>query len=387
MVGASIAGECSLGIETKEGQTPTVRGIRTPVAGKRRTKKVPVVRYGPEETMRVAGVDVGLNAFAGAKAEGEIKGAIEWRNPENSKKAFEAFASIAPSISGLAGGGATGKLTLQYTNGIFKFHADAALCIGLGAEGKLTFEVSTKLLLSFIKWFFYQLYGANFNRLPFIAPSAFQTAKNILFIAIASGKDILSNFGVDQTEIERRVAQILAALKKTGARKQLASRILSEPELLRYAPPETKSMLIYQLADSQLAAVSAMPGLEDSSLRDQKLAISHLLGRWSHTQSDLNNVIQHISAEGNRGDYSANLASLRSFFGDAMPRDADLAGILNLDGQSFDEWHECLLANLKDEPTRGFPVAPSDSFEYAMQRDDGRDHPLFSSSGTYAYYA
>jgi hypothetical protein len=89
--------------------------------------KIFEVPSGPEEKMVVAGAEVGVNAFAGAKAGAELKGAIQWRNPEDKKKSFEGFAEIAPTVGGMAGIGAGGTLTVQYTKGIFKVHADAAV--------------------------------------------------------------------------------------------------------------------------------------------------------------------------------------------------------------------------------------------------------------------
>ena len=101
VVGASIAAEGNLAVENKEGRFPVAKGRRPAKRGKRRTRAVQV--FGPKKNMKVAELDFKLNAFAGAKAEAELKGAIEWRNPEHKDKAFVAFAATTPSIGGMAG--------------------------------------------------------------------------------------------------------------------------------------------------------------------------------------------------------------------------------------------------------------------------------------------
>jgi hypothetical protein len=188
-VGASVAVEANLIVEHKNGQLPVVRAEGAPPEGGQVANSVPV-ELGPEQKMLKAGANVGLNAFAGIKADAELKGAIEWRNPEDAKKSFEAFANVAPAVSALAGIGGNLKLSVEYVRGTFKVTVDAGICIGAGAEGKLTFEVNAMLFASFIKWFFYQLYHANFKKLNFLRQSAFDAARDLLFIAIYNDEKI-----------------------------------------------------------------------------------------------------------------------------------------------------------------------------------------------------
>jgi len=387
-VGASIAAEVSLGIETKTGQMPRAVGRRTKKRGKRRARTVIVHELGDEKQMRVAGVDAGLNAFAGLKADAEIKGAIEWRNPEDKKKAFEAFANVAPAVAGLAGIGGNAKLTVQYVDGVFKVHADAGLCVGLGAEGKISFEVNVKLLLKFIKWLFYQLYHANFKRLDYIQESAFNAARDLAYLAISLGESVEKRFGMAADTLAVKVRQVNAMFDAAEERQRLAQRILSDPDALRYAPPETKGMLIHQLCnDGNIDWAKSGFGLGDDFLRDQKLAIQYILRRWSHTRTDCRNVIQHMTANGRKGNYEENMARLQRFFREEAPFNRDLPGIDSRHGEDFDAWYNQLTAMLMDEPTRGYPIMPSDSIQYAMQRDAGMDHPLFASTGDRAFYA
>ncbi len=386
-VGASVAAEISLGVENRVGQTPVIVGKKTRKRRRRRAKKVAVVEeMGPEKKMRVAGVEGTLDAFAGLKADSEIKGAIEWRNPENQKKEFEAFAVIAPALGVMGGIGGTAKLSVQYADGIFRVHVDAALCIGLGAEGKLSFEVSAKLLLSFVKWFFYQLYHANFKRLPFIAKSAFKVATYLPFLAIAREESVLDNFGLSELILDRKMQELDKDFAGSAARKELANRVLAKPDLLRYAPPETKAILVYHLMRRENVSRRGNIDSENEFLEIRKSAIKNVIESWSHTRSDCENLIQHISPLGEKGCYAENLRRLRDFYNKKIPGEKKVT-VLSAEPEDFDMWHGELMARLKEEPTRGFPVVQSNSMRYAMQRDGCIDHPLFSSETDGAYYA
>lgn len=276
---------------------------------------------------------------------------------------------------------------MQYTKGIFKLHADASICIGLGAEGKIGFEVNAKLIGQFIKWFFYQLYHANFKRLEYLEESAFDAARDLMFIVICKGEGIEKEFGMLERDISDAINSIKTALDNAEARQQLARRILSDPDTLRYAPPETKGMLIYQLSlHGGIDWAKSGFGVGRDFLRDQKDAIRHIL-LWSHTRAGCKNVIEHMSARGIKGDYEKNLARIRRFLSSEAPRDLDLPGIDSRHGKDFDDWYNRLRADLKTEPTRGYPVVRSDSTEYALQRDGRGDHPLFASAGDRAFYA
>lgn len=70
-----------------------------------------------------------------------------------------------------------------------------------------------------------------------------------------------------------------------------------------------------------------------------------------------------------------------------MPVNVDLPGVSTHHVEDFDIWYEKLSASLKNEPTRGFHIVPSDSIQYAMQRSRNFDHPLFASVGDGAFYA
>ncbi|MGL6009973.1 MAG: hypothetical protein ACRC0J_00430, partial [Shewanella oncorhynchi] len=162
LVGASIAAEISLGIEMVDRELPRAKGK----PGKKKNKRNKKASINPETVPdNKAGMNTELSVFAGAKADITLKGAIQWRNPNTTEKKFEDFASVAPCLGVMAGIAGSAKLQIEYLDGMFKIAADASLCVGLGAEGKLDFVVSVKQLGSFAMWAYFQLLNSNFSNL------------------------------------------------------------------------------------------------------------------------------------------------------------------------------------------------------------------------------
>lgn len=205
---------------------------------------------------------------------------------------------------------------------------------------------------------------------------------------MTQGKKISEIFGISEEKLLEDVRKTCLELKKIEARHKLAKLILEGPVELRYAPPETKGMLIYQLSNDSFGdwARSGF-GIGENYLANQKAAIQYILKRWSHTRSDFDNIIQHMSHDGVKGNYSQNLSRLRRFFSQELPGGRDLPGIDSSHSNDFDIWVNQLTALLKNEPTPGFPVVASDSIQYAMQRDHNTSHPLFASTGKNSFYA
>ncbi|MBM3114922.1 hypothetical protein [Jeongeupia naejangsanensis] len=406
VVGASIAAEVSLGVEMKDKELPKAKG-KPGGKNKKRAKKMNV---SPTEPTNVAGADAELNAFAGAKADVELKGAMQWRNPESKEKTFEALATIAPAAGAQAGIGASAKFTVQYADGLFKITAHASLCIGLGAEGAISLEVNAVQLASFMIWFNYQLYHANYRSVEIIANTAFRAAQDMTFLAIQTGQDISKFLGQANRELSERVTATAAALEKAEARQKLAKRILATPFALKHCPPETRGMLIYQLSRHGSAdAVVTGGGVGDRYLSTQRKAILHVL-RQAQTKADIDNIIQHIGPRGEKGSFDNKLASLKAFFKlefvgnlevplieshyddqfrehyESLPGKGMGDGKLAQLGGDFGEWYDGVYASLKDEPTRGLPMVANNTTEYKVQRLQ-EDHPLFAATGSNAYYA
>jgi hypothetical protein len=208
------------------------------------------------------------------------------------------------------------------------------------------------------------------------------------FYAIAKGLDIATHGVISEDRLNLQLRPIIDALanKATSAqaRRDLAKKILAEPQSLRHALPETKGQLLYQLTRFNVVD-GAMTGLGQSYLADQKAAVLLIL-KWSHTKRDLENVVQHMSVTGRKGDTSINMQTLRTFLATEGPSGINIPGVNATWDEDFDTFYNKLHASLMPEPTRGFAVNRSDSSAYALAKNE-QDHPLFTSTGPSAHYS
>jgi hypothetical protein len=297
-----------------------------------------------------------LGVFAGARADAELSGAVQWLNPENTKKEFKNFVKLAPGVSGMLGAGGSAKFEVSYKDGKFRIVMAASLCVGLGARGKIGCEADAVLAEEFIVWFFYQLYHANYEFLEFVEKDAFDTIKNIQFMMIHSGKKIEAF--MDQTVglVQRHTEKLLLDFANSQKRDDLAARILTQPPMLRHSTPETKGMLIYQLTRHGKADwidVGNYAGGDPYGRR--KRAVIAILC-WVQTRAEWDNVFQHMTA-----------------LGDVTEDDmrGHVKRFLNLGIDMSDELNR-IEVRLKFNPTRGYAITMNDSHEYRMYTMDNR---------------
>lgn len=423
VVGVSLAGEVSIGVEmkdletsdvdgkTKSGKMPRLKGSRKKA---KRSSAVDVTGQA-DDWKNTAGLAAEVNFFAGAKGGIGIKGAVEWRNPHNKDKKFEIFASIAPELQGMVGIAGEAKLNIEYVDGIFRITAHAGICFGVGAEGTVTLAVGAKQLASFVYWMYYNLLNAGFRSLVFIADEAFEAWKYLGYLLVVEGCEVSAYFGRQldsvQTSLAKTVEHLDAKLRKEAETLALAQRILADPTRVRFTTPESKGMLIYQL--TRFGAVSwALDGggLGSNYLPTQRKAVLTVL-RQAHIGNDLKNVIQHIGPKGNKVNLQNNLSELKRFFAAEGPRGIDVPGtrtqyqddfqdmvrssfdphfiamgpagrvdMLAMNGD-FEGWYDAVLPTLMEEPVRGQIALASSDPGYALLRDGTQqDHPLFAST-------
>lgn len=419
VVGVSLAGEVSIGVEmkdletadvdgkTKGGKMPRLKGSRQQA---KRNRAVDVTGQA-DDWKNTAGLAAEVNFFAGAKGGLGIKGAIEWRNPHNKDKKFEVFASIAPELEGMVGLAGEAKLNIEYVDGIFRITAHAGICFGLGAEGTVTLAVGAKQLASFVYWMYYNLLNAGFRSLVFIEKEAFKVLKNLGYLLVCENKAIEAYFGQLPRKLSDTVALMETKFRKEAEILKLAERILTSPATVRFTAPESKGMLIYQL--TRFGSVSwALDGggLGNSYLPTQRKAVLAVL-RQAHLVNDLRNVVQHIGPQGEKANLERNLGELKRFFAAEGPSGMDIhitrtqyqdefQGIVR---QSFDPhfiamgpagqidmlamngdfgaWYDTVLPTLMEEPVRGQVALASSDAAYTLLRDSPRpDHPLFAST-------
>lgn len=428
VIGVSLAGEVSIGVEmkdveaqdvdgkTKQGKMPQLKGSRKKA---KRHKSVDVTGK-TDDWKNTAGVAAEVNFFAGAKGGLGISGAVQWRNPHSKDKKFEVFASLAPQVEGMAGIGASAKLNIEYVDGIFRISAHAGICLGVGAEGTFTMAVGAKHLASFVYWMYYNLFHAGFKSLVFIAKEAFDALKYLGYLMVTEGKEVTAYFGRQLNQasnsLSRTVERYEAKFRNESENLALAQRILENPHFIKFTTPESKGMLIYQL--TRFGAVSwALDGggLGNAYLPTQRKAVLAVL-RQATLANDLNNVIQHIHPQGtkvsadSRVALERNLGELKRFFAAEGPGGLDIPGTRTIFSDALQEivrkidphfiamgptgkvdqlamngafgaWYEAVLPTMMEEPVRGYMALASSDPGYALLRDGPQqDHPLYAST-------
>lgn len=420
VIGVSLAGEVSLGVAMKDVETTDLDGKKKPakearLSGKRnkakRTRKIDVSGQA-DDWKNTAGVAAEVSLFAGAKGGLELKGSLQWRNPHNAKKEFEAMASIAPELQGQAGIGASAKLMIDYVDGVFRVTAHAGICFGVGAEGTVSFAVNVKQIASFIYWLYYNLLNVGFRNLVIVSRRAFEAFQYLTYLMACQGKKVEEYFLETSDDLLEAFVDMEKKYKKAQASHDLGKRILANPDQTRFSPPESKGILIYQLTRHGKESFAVEPGLGSGYLRTQKQAVLAIL-RQTQLKADIENVIQHIGPKGTKGSFSANLEKLKEFFRVEGPGGLDFPGMTTHEGElqnilkragftgqqlsaarqsaggevdqiamngDFGGWYDTVTGTLKEESTRGYVAVANNSTEYALQRDMDRDHPLFASA-------
>lgn len=367
VVGASLVAEAGLAVDLSKEKREEVFGAKG--------YPIEAAKDHPRE-LRINGKPVDpsasaeLEAFAGAKAEAKLVGSIQWLNPEKMTDDYCDFAKVGPSVAGLLGAGAGCLFEVTYVAGKFRFKAMASVCLGVGAKGKLELEVDAVLIGEFVTWFFYQLYHANFKKLEFVEREAFQTIVQmqvLLVDGVTEGYRRLEDFvGKEADDIRETFREVLSAYNREERRVQLMERILSNSKTLLYATPEAKGIFLYQLTRHDWR----IDGLDERNhagayYGQRKRAIKAIL-RCAHTKRDFDNMVQHMSATGAKGNLAANRAQLESFLDMAVFGGAD-------DDEEVNRFYDQLTAMLKEEPSVGYPVCHNDDTMYALQRS-GDEH-------------
>jgi len=314
---------------------------------------------------------------------------VEWKSPETNE--FAPFAKIAPAVAGQAGLGAEATLNISYRNGKFRILAKAAFCFGVGPKGKLVLEVDAGLIWEFAQWVAYQLKNIDYKRLDFIDEEAFEALSNMLSLAIQLGDDLrthmldtVDNISDFATSTWKDIGSELEAENK---RTQLANRISSNPDILKYTSPDTKGQLIYQLIQFGLADrfdprndkwnPLDLASWKHGAMSARKIAIMRIF-TWVQSQAEFDNVMQRviptiggpiISKEEGKEQVQAfldlgeiNIPVISWFYTD------------------FDGSLERFYQQLRPRASKGTPIVRNDMEDYLAQDDtaSGFDRPCFN---------
>lgn len=345
----------------------------TYTAGKQGLRGTPKSKGG----MKVrAGGGGELAVFAGIKAGVDAVGAFQWLSPEgdlgggrprkvNIHEAVPEYrdvATIKPGVAALAGAAAQGAFKIGHMNGKFVITAKLGACLGLGGEGKLTFEVGTETIGDFFKCLAYQLKDADYHQMMEVyTKEAYQAYGHILYIVVATGQDVRAFAHMAGVQIGIKYNEAVSIVRRAGV--QAIRRIADQLRVwgwIAYMPPEGKGAILASVAEiaANRELLAANPGLhEEVAWIVSQMLATHQTPREKHE------VLQHMTlALGDKVDVARSEATLRAL----------VAGT---------PYSDCLtLADIRlaaAQPIKGRPFLRNNESDFVVATL-GFNHPLYA---------
>lgn len=343
--GASAAAELGLEVDYSELTKAGVKGARRAAGANANARKAMLDKVGVEAA---AGADL----FAGAKAGGELTGALQYKSPEvtNGKlDSFESMASVGPKVELQFGAGAAACLIVHYEKGKFRLKVKAGLCLGPGAKGEIGLEVDAKRIVKFMEWLFHALLNANFEMLQVVTDECYKAAMRLQVMMVNGVEDAYKNVNATWQKFQDQ-------LELEDQRVVLMNRVLSNPPELRLCVPEAHGILLHQLTrhGTLTKFQPENTGFEFEVMGRRKQAVLQVC-KWAQCKRQFENMVQHIGPKGAKGGFKGNYEGLLRFME---------IGLLD---SAYDDKLRALYLSLPDNPARGFPVALNDSTTFKTQ--------------------
>jgi len=236
-----------------------------------------------------AGANAGLDAFAGVRALADIKGELQWLNPEGNVSdgkpvtvkpgdaigEFKTVAKVGLGGAASLGVGFTGAFKIQVDNGRFVITARAGACFGVGGEGALSGEVGYETIMEFCKFVSYQLKRADYKKISdFMDQRVYEYYSKVYYLVIAKKVNLADYANKISDLIDLEYEQYKNELEKeiengTAGAKQFLKNITEElikktGSWYSYAPPEAMGQINRHLA---AIGISAHPSLSVEASR------------------------------------------------------------------------------------------------------------------------
>lgn len=318
--------------------------------------------------------------FAGARAEGSIKGSLEWNSPES--ESFQALCNIGPGGQVQAGAGISGQFKIDYVGGKFRVLASASVCLGFGAGGKLEFDVDAKRSFEFSKYMAYMLYSVGYEFAEIIAQEAFDAWVAFSLWAIQTGKDISDAIEAFGDNVQDLFFELVALVEKEADNVALMEQVLAEPKALEYAPPEAKGAILYRLTrHGKLTKATSSNYDWDSldTLGRRKRAVLTVCKK-ARSRAEFRNILQHMTANGAKDPegWEDNYDEVQDFLNygiDTRDMDQKL--------RDFESILAVIYRRLYDDPVLGYAFVDNDSSSYVARASVG-GHAGFMVAGGYS---
>ncbi len=438
--GASANIEGNLQFVLSDGKQ-RLMGARTPLSRfeERQNGVLVETERGPAVTREVAG-----ELFAGVKLGGACSGALQWLKPFDSlveylpdmtgafvhdavfadnnvsdkvpdtrKKLvgkntgegqFTDFAAFSSGVEIQAGAGLSGEFEFWFEQGRFKFRIAAGVCLGPGAKGSASGEVSPAQFAEFAVWAVYQLYGMDYRHFKVFEKNSFLALTYILLMGgkpvyeryFRKMKDDFSQVFDDFKKFIRGISDNISdAVEASNKLNQFAESINRSPSNVYTFTPEGKGIALYLLVQdgyydridiNNHRLVSIIDNSENGlfSLPDtgheRKKAVLTILSSIQ-TRREWGEVLVRMTASGEKITSAMPEHQLvehqeqiiRTFLQIGLDQDKKLDELISrLNLRDLRETYH----RLKDKPAFGYPFAPNCTKQYALFCDD---NPWYTS--------
>lgn len=341
-IGASLLAEGGVEVEFDANGKQKIKGHATARTAAQISRRSMIVNE-KKSIKAEAGAKAEITAFAGASAEGSVKGALQWQKPES--KEFGDFALIEPKIAGLAGIGGSAAFSIGYTGGKFKIVAKLSGCVGLGLSGKIAAEIGAEHIWEFACWFRHQVVAAGDQNLGYFEERVFESFSTMYTLAIVEGKELAAYLGREAREMTEELRLLIR-----NNRAAFLKAIKSSEDILLMASANVKGYLLEQLRQINKDLEEAKDEFDvqwRQMKQDVKEALEWLLSSVEQ-KTELENVYQHATLEFNK---TADTAVARAF----VRRTLGETEVAALD------------ARLKDAPTPGYRLVRNTELAYQLQ--------------------
>jgi hypothetical protein len=338
MAGASVALETDVAL--------MVTGERQALVGTSSSRRVATATAGAKGEVKV---------FAGLKEGVDLKGAVQWLNPEGFRdmtspekvdpnKVIAEYVDVASVNCGaslIQGLAVTLGFECNYRGGKFVVAANAGACLGLGGSGNVAGEVSLEQIGQFFMCIAYQLKQADYKKISaLMSEEAFIIYNKIFYMVVTEGKKFKDFVGVKTEDLLRDYEQSIQSIKdkKDGFIMELYNRMLPRWGAYAYMPPEARSIVIAAVAD----VMAERENLYNTELHGRAAYVVNEL--LSTTQShghfyntlDRVNLVMGVQTGRQQGIQLINSIVTNTTFANCINRcEAELAMVLPLQGRPF----------------------------------------------------
>lgn len=174
--------------------------------------------------------------------------------------------------------------------------------LGSGSQREVGFEVDGSSFAAFMKSFMFMLRNVDYQKIELMMEGdAFRSLCAIPIIMAAQGIQAIDAMYIDVTRV---LVNLSNQISDEGKRIDLMYSILSNPDQLKYTPPETKGAVIATLIDqnwvdwldprNQNNDFFSVNSWKLGPLKRRKQAVFMAL-KWVQSQADYNNVMQHLT--------------------------------------------------------------------------------------------